>query len=77
MTAWDELIAKSTAPTGSDAWTHLISVGTGGGNTIVIIGDTDVIISEEEFAIELSEGVEEIVMEEIVKEIVVEEVEES
>lgn len=31
MTAWEELLAKSTAPLGSTAWEHLISQAPGGG----------------------------------------------
>ena len=31
MDAWGELLQKSTAPAGSDAWEHLISVSPGGG----------------------------------------------
>lgn len=42
MTAWDELIAKSTAVVGSDAWTHLVSDLPGGpggpGETILLEG---------------------------------------
>lgn len=31
MTAWQELLAKSTAPSGSTAWVHLVSQSPGGG----------------------------------------------
>ena len=37
MTAWDLLIAYSTAPAGSDAWTHL-NAQEGGGDGTVIVG---------------------------------------
>lgn len=40
MSSWAELIAKSTAAVGSDAWEHLISdaPGGGGGETIILEG---------------------------------------
>lgn len=36
MTAWDVLIANSTAPAGSTAWVHLNNQSGGGGQTVYI-----------------------------------------
>lgn len=67
MTAWDELIAKSTAPVGSDAWTHLISDppgGPGGGETVILEGersmyiagtDLDMVVADTELHLEIGE----------------------
>ena len=38
MTAWDLLIAYSTAPDGSDAWTHLNAQEGGGAGTVIVGG---------------------------------------